>query len=180
MPLDPEAAAWLDRQKHEPPRGSLTAGETRAAYLRMSALTADPAPMARVEDVVIAGQLRGREYWPATGQTLNRSLNQAPDSLSGFTEAGSSVAASRRTTPSAVRWRSRPSAVFWRSITASPRSIVFRRPSRIRWRSSGRFPNLPALGWAEIAPVATSPPLRRSCTHARSLLPSNASCLYTR
>ncbi len=70
MPLDPEAAAWLDRQRNEPMRSSLSVSEARAAYLRTSALTADPAPLARVDDVMIAGQLRGREYWPAADSAL--------------------------------------------------------------------------------------------------------------
>ena len=66
MPLDPEAAAWLEREREMPPRGSLTVNETRAAYLKASALMADPVPVARVEDVFITSALRGRDYWPST------------------------------------------------------------------------------------------------------------------
>lgn len=69
MPLDPEAAAWLEQERKMPPRGSLTANETRAAYLKASALMADPVPVARVEDVFISSTLRGRDYWPLTSDT---------------------------------------------------------------------------------------------------------------
>lgn len=64
MPLDPEAAAWLERERDNPPRSSQTVAETRAAYLKAGALMADPLPLVRVEDVAIAPHLRGRQYWP--------------------------------------------------------------------------------------------------------------------
>lgn len=65
MPLDPEAAAWLERQAGLPSRGSLTIAETRAAYLRMSRLTAETVPVAHVEDAAIAPGLNGRLYSPS-------------------------------------------------------------------------------------------------------------------
>lgn len=64
MPLDPEAAAWLERARGNPPRSSLTVAETRTAYLKASALMADALPLPRVEDLLIAPNLCGREFWP--------------------------------------------------------------------------------------------------------------------
>lgn len=64
MPLDPEVAAWLDRGKDEPPRGSFTVEQTRAAYQRASAIPGVPVHLPRVEDVAITKELRGRHYWP--------------------------------------------------------------------------------------------------------------------
>lgn len=70
MPLDPEAAAWLERQRDQPPRSALTIAETRAAYLRASAAAADRSPVARAEDFVIAPALRARLYWPSLDPLL--------------------------------------------------------------------------------------------------------------
>lgn len=64
MPLDPEAAAWLERERGKPPRSLLTVAETRTAYLKASALMADALPLPRVEELLIAPNLRGREFWP--------------------------------------------------------------------------------------------------------------------
>ena len=69
MPLDPEAAAWLELERGKPPRGSLTVAVTREAYLRSSALMADAPPLPRVEDVLIAPCLYGRQYWPELSPT---------------------------------------------------------------------------------------------------------------
>ncbi|MGH9395499.1 MAG: alpha/beta hydrolase [Terriglobia bacterium] len=70
MPLDPEVSNWIERQNHEPPRSSLTVEQTRAAYIRMSAVTGDRAPLAHVEDVAITPELCGRQYWAAADPAL--------------------------------------------------------------------------------------------------------------
>lgn len=70
MPLDPEASAWLERQRGQPPRSSLTIAETRAAYLRASAEAADRVPVGRVEDLLIARGLPSRLYWPSADSPL--------------------------------------------------------------------------------------------------------------
>jgi acetyl esterase len=70
MPLDPEVAAWLQRQRDEPPRSALTVQETRAMYLRASSAGDEKAQLARVEDFTIAGEVRGRFYWPAPDPAL--------------------------------------------------------------------------------------------------------------
>ena len=70
MPLDPEVAAYLKRQRAQPPRSSLDIEATRAMMRRGAAL-AGPAPeLARVEDVTLPGPLPARQYWPETGTSL--------------------------------------------------------------------------------------------------------------
>lgn len=64
MPLDPEAAVWLDRWRAAPPRASLSVSETRAAYIRSSALAADPAAGVNARTFNITPNLLGRHYWP--------------------------------------------------------------------------------------------------------------------
>jgi acetyl esterase len=64
MPLDPEIAAYLERQKGEPARSALSVDETRKA-MRRSASIAGPGPvLPRVEDLSLTAGLRARQYWP--------------------------------------------------------------------------------------------------------------------
>ncbi len=65
MPLDPEAAALLERQKGQPPRSSLDVAATREMMRRAAALAGPPPDLARVEDLVLLGSLPARQYWPA-------------------------------------------------------------------------------------------------------------------
>jgi acetyl esterase len=64
MPLDPEVAAYLERQKRQPPRSSLDLAGARATLRRAAALGGTAPPLARIEDIVLAGSLRARQYWP--------------------------------------------------------------------------------------------------------------------
>lgn len=64
MPLDPEVAALLDRQKGQPPRSSLTIAATREMLRRAAVLAGDPPPLAHVEDIRLPGELPARHYWP--------------------------------------------------------------------------------------------------------------------
>ena len=65
MPLDPEVAAHLERQRDLPPRSSLDVAGTRE-MMRRAAVLAGIAPLvARVQEVVLPGNLRARRYWPA-------------------------------------------------------------------------------------------------------------------
>lgn len=70
MPLDPEAAAWLERQRGQPPRSSLSIAETRAAYMRSSAEAAERVPVARAEDLLITRSLPARLYCPSLDSAL--------------------------------------------------------------------------------------------------------------
>ena len=70
MPLDPEVAAHLERQKGQPPRSSLDVAATRAMMRRSAALAGDAPALARVEDVVLPGAVRARQYWPALADEL--------------------------------------------------------------------------------------------------------------
>ena len=70
MPLDPEVAAYLERQKSQPPRSSLDVAATREVMRRGAALAGSAPPLARVEDVALPGSLRARQYWPALGAGL--------------------------------------------------------------------------------------------------------------
>jgi acetyl esterase len=70
MPLDPEIAAYLEAQKHLPPRASLDIAATRERLRQAAALAGPPPPLARVENLVLAGYLRARQYWPTTDGTL--------------------------------------------------------------------------------------------------------------
>lgn len=65
MPLDPEVAALLERQKGQPPRSSLDAAATRAMMRRAAALAGPPPPLPRVEDLALPAP--ARLYWPAPG-----------------------------------------------------------------------------------------------------------------
>ncbi len=67
MPLDPEIAAYLEAQKHLPPRASLDIAATRERLREAAALAGPPPALARVENLVLAGYLRARQYWPADG-----------------------------------------------------------------------------------------------------------------
>lgn len=66
MPLDPEVAALLERQKGQPPRSSLTVAATREMMRRASALAGEPPALAMVEDLQLSGQVRARQYYPTT------------------------------------------------------------------------------------------------------------------
>ncbi|MEO8372400.1 MAG: alpha/beta hydrolase [Candidatus Solibacter sp.] len=65
MPLDPEIARYLDAQKSLPPRSSLDIAATRDRLRQAAALAGPPPDMARVENMVLAGYLRARQYWPS-------------------------------------------------------------------------------------------------------------------
>ena len=66
MPLDPEVAALLDRQKSLPPRSSLDIAATREMMRRSAVLAGDPPALPRVEDLLLPGGVAARHYWPAT------------------------------------------------------------------------------------------------------------------
>lgn len=70
MPLDPEIAAYLERQKDQPPRASLDIAGTRDMLRRAAALAGTAPALARIEDVVLPGALRARQYWPVPGTGL--------------------------------------------------------------------------------------------------------------
>ncbi len=64
MPLDPEVAALLERQKAFPPRSSLDVEQTRVMLRRAGALAGEPPNLPRVEDLRLPGDVRARQYWP--------------------------------------------------------------------------------------------------------------------
>jgi len=64
MPLDPEVAALLERQKSLPPRSSLDVAATREMVRRAAALAGEPPPLPKVEDILLPGNLGVRQYWP--------------------------------------------------------------------------------------------------------------------
>jgi acetyl esterase len=64
MPLDPEIAAYLEAQKHLPPRSSLDIAATRERLRQAASFAGPPPALARVENLVLAGYLRARQYWP--------------------------------------------------------------------------------------------------------------------
>jgi acetyl esterase len=66
VPLDPEVAALLERQKNLPPRSSLDVAATRGMLRRSGALAGEPPALPRVEDMLLPGQLPARQYWPTT------------------------------------------------------------------------------------------------------------------
>ena len=69
MPLDPEVAALLERQKSLPPRSALDVAATREALRRANALAGEPpSTLARVEDIELPTRLRARQYWPTTDE----------------------------------------------------------------------------------------------------------------
>ena len=70
MPLDPEIAAYLETQKHLPPRSALDLAATRERLRQGAALAGPPPALYRVENLVVAGYLRARQYWPAAGTAL--------------------------------------------------------------------------------------------------------------
>ncbi len=70
MPLDPEVAAYLEAQKLLPPRGALDIAATRERLRQAAVLAGTPPTVARVENLVLAGYLRARQYWPITDAAL--------------------------------------------------------------------------------------------------------------
>lgn len=70
MPLDPEIAAYLESQKALPPRAALDIAATRDRLRQAAALAGPPPPLARVENLVLAGYLRARQYWPLSDPAL--------------------------------------------------------------------------------------------------------------
>ncbi len=64
MPLDPEVAALLERQKDLPPRSSLSIAETRDSLRRSAALAGEPPALPKVEDLMLPGGPAARQYWP--------------------------------------------------------------------------------------------------------------------
>lgn len=62
MPLLPEIAALLERQRDQPRRSSLTVQQTRSMMLRIRELAGDAPPVTRVFDRTVAGSIRTREY----------------------------------------------------------------------------------------------------------------------
>jgi acetyl esterase len=70
VPLDPEVAALLERQKSLPPRSSLDIAQTREMLRRAAVLAGDPPVLARVEDLHLPGQVPARQYWPSTDDRL--------------------------------------------------------------------------------------------------------------
>jgi acetyl esterase len=70
MPLDPEVAAYLESQKGQPPRSALDVAVTRETMRRSAALAGPAPPLDRVEDLLLPGALRARQYWPAVADGL--------------------------------------------------------------------------------------------------------------
>ena len=70
MPLDPEIAAYLEAQKRLPPRAALDIAATRERLRQAAALAGPPPALPRVENLVLAGYLRARQYWPVAGAAL--------------------------------------------------------------------------------------------------------------
>lgn len=64
MPLDPEVAALLERQKGQPPRSSLSVAETRERLREAGALAGPPPSLAHVEDLQLPGLPPLRHYSP--------------------------------------------------------------------------------------------------------------------
>jgi acetyl esterase len=70
MPLDPEIAAYLETQRGQPPRSALDIAATRERLRQGAALAGPPPALPRIENMVLAGYLRARQYWPVTGPAL--------------------------------------------------------------------------------------------------------------
>jgi acetyl esterase len=70
MPIDPEVAAYLERQKDQPPRSALDVAGTRDMLRRAAALAGPPPTLARIEDVLLPGAVPARQYWPALASGL--------------------------------------------------------------------------------------------------------------
>jgi acetyl esterase len=66
VPLESEVAALLEQQKSLPPRSSMDIAQTREMLRRSGALAGEPPALPRVEDMLLPGQLRARQYWPST------------------------------------------------------------------------------------------------------------------
>jgi acetyl esterase len=66
VPLNPEVAALLEKQKHLPPRSSLDIAATRNMMRRTAALAGPPPALPKVEDLHLPGPLGARQYWPVT------------------------------------------------------------------------------------------------------------------
>jgi acetyl esterase len=66
VPLDPEVVAWLERQKHLPPRSSLDIAATRDMLRQAAALGGPPPSLPRIEDLLLSPDLHARQYWPAS------------------------------------------------------------------------------------------------------------------
>jgi len=65
VPLDPEVAALLERQRNLPPRSSLDVAATRERMRQAGALAGPPPALPKVEDLLLPGPVRARQYWPA-------------------------------------------------------------------------------------------------------------------
>ena len=70
MPLDPEIAAYLETERHQPPRSGLDIAATRDRLRQAAVLAGPPPTLARIEDLVLAGDLGARQYWPSADATL--------------------------------------------------------------------------------------------------------------
>lgn len=64
VPLDPEVAALLERQKHLPPRSTLDVAATRDMMRRAGTFAGEAPPLPKVEDILLPGGLGPRQYWP--------------------------------------------------------------------------------------------------------------------
>jgi acetyl esterase len=64
MPLDPEIAAFLERQKAEPPRSSLDVAGTRQMLRRSVTFAGPPPELPYVREIGLTQELRGRDYRP--------------------------------------------------------------------------------------------------------------------
>jgi acetyl esterase len=70
VPLDPEVAALLERQRSLPPRSSLDVAATRGMMRRSAALAGEPPALAKVEDIRLPGNLPARVYQAAAEDDL--------------------------------------------------------------------------------------------------------------
>jgi acetyl esterase len=70
VPLDPEVAALLERQKHLPLRSSLDVAATRETLRRAAGLAGEPPALPVVRDIRLPGELPAREYAPAATEGL--------------------------------------------------------------------------------------------------------------
>ncbi|MBZ5623941.1 MAG: alpha/beta hydrolase [Acidobacteriia bacterium] len=70
MPLDPEVAALLERQKSLPPRSALDVAGTREMVRRAGALAGEPPVLPRVDEILLPGDTGARQYWPSTEGAL--------------------------------------------------------------------------------------------------------------
>jgi acetyl esterase len=70
VPLDPEVAALLERQKSLPPRSSLDVAATRAMMRRAAVHAGEPPALPKVADLLLSGRLPARDYWPAEDPVL--------------------------------------------------------------------------------------------------------------